>query len=61
MGYYQLLMPSESAWEILSVLGDISSLHIIDDNPQPLINRRFANYIKRCEEVLYFINIIAKF
>jgi V-type H+-transporting ATPase subunit a len=52
MGYYQLILPRESAWEILSELGDTSTLHYIDDNPLPLINRPFANYIKRCEEVI---------
>ena len=51
MGYYQLVLPRESAWEILSELGDTSTLHYIDDNDKPLMNREFASYNKRCEEV----------
>jgi len=52
-------MPRESAWEILNELGDTSKLHFIDPTPGlPLINRPFANYIKRCDETLLRINFI---
>lgn len=51
MGLYNLIMPRESAWEILNELGDKSCLHIIDPDPTlPLHNRPFANYVKRCDE-----------
>ena len=30
MGYYNLVMSREGAWEILNELGEISSLHFID-------------------------------
>ena len=55
MLYQVIVMPRESAWEILNELGTIDSLHFVDSEPGlPLINRPFANYIKRCEEVNIF-------
>jgi len=33
MGYYMLLLPKESAWQILSGLGDTESVHFVDENP----------------------------
>lgn len=48
MGYYSLVVPRESAWDVVNVLGDLNSLHFVDHDPTlPLINRPFANYIKR--------------
>lgn len=59
MGYYNLIMPRESAWEILNELGDKSCLHIVDPDPNlPLHNRPFANYVKRCDDTLIKINNI---
>jgi V-type H+-transporting ATPase subunit a len=46
-------MPTESAWEILNSIGLIGNVHFIDYDPDlPIINRPFANYIKRCDEQL---------
>lgn len=59
MSYHHLVMQRESAWEILNEIGDISSLHFVDPNPNvPLINRPFSNQIKRCDEVLNKITFI---
>ena len=33
MGYYNLIMSRESTWECLNELGEISSLHFIDTDP----------------------------
>lgn len=30
MGYYNLVMPRESAWEILDEIGSHGSLHFVD-------------------------------
>ena len=54
MGYYNLVMPFESGWEILNELGDISCLHFVPDNKENMIsNKPFAKYLKRCEEMKY--------
>ena len=51
MGYYDLIMPSDSAWAILNELGRVSSLQFIDLNSsETIFNRRYASYIRRCEE-----------
>lgn len=48
MEYYNLIIPRESAWNVMNELGELDSLHIIDYDPLlPVINRPFANYIKR--------------
>jgi len=52
MGYYQLVMPRESAWEILNEIGEISSVHFINQEPEnPMFNRPFTNSIKKGEEI----------
>ena len=33
MGYYNLVMPRESSWEILNEIGNLDSLHFIDQSP----------------------------
>ena len=52
MGYYNLVMPRESAWDVLNELGEKSCLEFIDQNPsEPAFGRPFSNIIKRCEEI----------
>lgn len=54
MKYYNLLVPRESAWEVMNELGGIDSIHFVDYDPTlPMINRPFANYIKRYWLVFY--------
>jgi V-type H+-transporting ATPase subunit a len=48
MGYYNLIVPRESAWNVMNELADLDCIHFVDYDPLlPLINRPFANYIKR--------------
>jgi V-type H+-transporting ATPase subunit a len=48
MQHYNLLVPRESAWEVMNELGCLDSIHWIDYDPAlPTINRPFANHIKR--------------
>lgn len=48
MGYYSLVVPRESAWEVVNALGDLDCIHFVDYDPSvAFINRPFANYIKR--------------
>lgn len=53
--FYNLVIPGESAWEILDQLGELSSLHFVNPQEQQGISnyaKPFAKQIKRCEEVL---------
>jgi len=48
MEHYNLLLPRESAWEVMNELGSLESIHFVDYDPLlPMINRPFANHIKR--------------
>lgn len=55
MKYYNLLIPRESAWDVMNELGALESIHFVDyDTTLPMINRPFANYIKRFHTIVYF-------
>lgn len=48
MEFYNLVIPRESAWDVMNILGYFDSVHLIDCDPTlPQINRPFANYVKR--------------
>lgn len=52
MSYCHIICNEDSAWEVINSFGDSSSMHFVDPEPEkPLVNRKFYNYIKRCEEV----------
>jgi len=53
MGFYNLIMPFESGWEILNELGEISSLHFVPDKQELGPNKPFSKYLRRCEEMKY--------
>nr|CAI43262.1 V-ATPase a subunit 6_2 isotype of the V0 sector [Paramecium tetraurelia] len=54
MKYYSLVIPRESAWMVMDQLGRLGQLHMIDYDPLlPMMNRPFANYVKRCDEALF--------
>ncbi|CAD8069646.1 unnamed protein product [Paramecium primaurelia] len=54
MKFYSLVIPRESAWVVMDQLGRLGQLHIIDYDPLlPMMNRPFANYVKRCDESLF--------
>ena len=51
MGYYNLVMQSDMAWKIMNELGKLSAIQFVDLNSdQTVFNRRYAGYIRRCEE-----------
>mmetsp|Transcript_8101 Transcript_8101/g.15942 ORF Transcript_8101/g.15942 Transcript_8101/m.15942 type:complete len:802 (-) Transcript_8101:2450-4855(-) len=51
MGYYNLVMPYESAWSILNRIGRLNSLQFVDLNPhENVFNRTYAQHIRRCDE-----------
>jgi len=53
MGYYNIIMPAESAWEIINLLGELGSVEFADLlSDEFLLNRPFISNIKRCEEML---------
>lgn len=50
---YDLHVPRETAFQIISHLGELSLLHFLDSSPAvPLYSRRHANSVKRCESAL---------
>jgi V-type H+-transporting ATPase subunit a len=52
MGYYNIIMPRESAWEIMNKLGDLKCVHFLDMNPaEAAFNRPFSNSIRRCDDI----------
>jgi V-type H+-transporting ATPase subunit a len=68
MEYYNLIIPRESSWNVMNELGELECLHLIDYDPLlPVINRPFANYVKRfflfqnfrCDDSLFKLNVIS--
>jgi V-type H+-transporting ATPase subunit a len=58
MKYYNLVIPRESAWEVMNQLGDLECLHFVDYDPSlPMINRPFANYIKRLQLAINWLGV----
>ncbi|CAD8080250.1 unnamed protein product [Paramecium sonneborni] len=54
MKYYSLVIPRESAWVVMNELARLGQLHFVDYDPQlPMINRPFANYVKRCDDSIF--------
>ena len=48
MNQYNLIVPRESAWIVMNDLADLDCIHFVDYDPTlPMINRPFANYLKR--------------
>ncbi|CAD8116962.1 unnamed protein product [Paramecium sonneborni] len=61
MSFYQLVMPRESAWAVMDQLGYMGKAEIVDHDPSiPLIARPFANYIKRCDDLLNKLNLLVE-
>ena len=45
------MIPGEQGYDILNVFGELDSLHFIDENNgESETNRKYGNYIKRCNE-----------
>ena len=51
MGYYNLILPHESVWEILNELGEVGVLQFVDQNISTphLRSEPIIEYIRRCE------------
>jgi len=61
MGFYNLVMPREYAWEVLNELGGLDCLQFIDQNShETAFNRPYSNSIKRCEDIEAKIQTIEK-
>lgn len=60
MELYCLLIPRESAYNLVSQLGDKDLFHFIDAEPHvPHFNRVYSKQNKRCEELLKKVEEIA--
>jgi len=59
MAFFDLVMPRESAWEIMNELGETSALQFVDLNEEEqAFNRPYSGYIKRCEEMEFKLQTI---
>ena len=57
MQFYNIIMPRENAYDIFSALGQLGVVEVSDNDPSlALLSRPFANYIKRCDELLFLID-----
>lgn len=59
MAFYNLRIPREHAYEIVTTLGDFSVAQLIDPKPTDF-HKPFMNTIKRCEETLNKLDGISK-
>lgn len=61
MGYYSIVIPNDQAWEVLNQLGKLSAVQFVDQNSdQAVFNRRYASYIRRCEEAERRLRFLAQ-
>ena len=61
MGYYSIVIPIDQAWEVLNQLGKLSAVQFVDQNSdQQVFNRRYASYIRRCEEAERRLRFLAQ-
>ena len=61
MGYYSIVIPIDQQWDILNQLGKLSAVQFIDQNSdQAVFNRRYASYIRRCEEAERRLRFLAQ-
>ena len=52
MGFYNLIMPKESAIDILDALGSVSMLQFIDpEGGEASFKMDYSLWVKRCEEI----------
>jgi hypothetical protein len=59
MGYYSIVMPHDSAWEILNELGELSAISFLDQNGgESFYHREFSVVIKKCEDIEHKLNEI---
>ena len=59
MGFYNLIMPKESAIDILDALGSVSLLQFIDpEGGEANFKRNYSLWVKRCEEISVKLGLI---
>ena len=59
IGLYNLLMPAENVWEIVSGLGVLSCLEFIDLNQNDINQERpYRKFVKLCEEMEIKLDLI---
>jgi hypothetical protein len=59
MSFYNLRIPREHVYDIISILGSFNLAQLIDPKPNEF-HKPFFNTIKRCEEALNKLAGIAK-
>jgi len=59
MGFYNLIMPKESAIDILDALGSVTLLQFIDpEGGESNFKRNYTLWVRRCEELSVKIGLI---
>lgn len=59
MNQYNLIVPRESAWIVMNDLADLDCIHFVDYDPTlPMINRPFANYLKRFPSIDVWLDVM---
>ena len=56
MSRFQMIVPRNSAYQTVNILGQENLLHIVDNGN--LLDRPFSQMVKRCDEGLQKIGIL---
>jgi hypothetical protein len=57
MSFYNIQIPKEYAFDVVSTLGMFNAVQLVDANPNEF-HKPFTNSIRRCEECLHRLEII---
>jgi hypothetical protein len=59
MSFYNIQIPKDYAYDVISSLGEIDAVQLIDAN-QAEYHKPYINSVRRCEELLKRLQILAK-
>lgn len=59
MSFYNIQIPKEYAYDVVSSLGRLNAVELIDANPNEF-QKPFTNNIKRCEECLHKLEVVRR-
>jgi hypothetical protein len=59
MSFYNIQIPKEYAYDVVSILGQMDAVQVIDANPNDF-HKPFTNNVRRCEECLHNLEVITR-
>jgi hypothetical protein len=59
MSFYNIQIPKEYAYDVVSILGQMDAVQVIDANPNDF-HKPFTNNVRRCEECLHKLEVITR-